>query len=192
MGLEKNTGKMTFVNISNGRLYTKEKNEQPEYFGSIDGIISEVKFKEEEYEGKKYEKAEIILFDGEERFCLGMRTDSGYFRGFCNSLKTGNPTGRMKISPSYKVKDEKPQTTCFVQQNGKALKHAYTLDNIGDLPPVQQVQFKGKIQYDGTAQIKFWKDWLSSIRFDNPQEQIDNNVPDHEQEEEQLDDGLPF
>lgn len=199
MSLETNTGKSIFVNISNGRLYTKEKDKEPVYFDTIGGTIIGVTFKEEEYQGKKYEKAHIAMMDGEEKYDLGIRTDSGYFRGFCNSLKNGDPTEKIKVSPSYKEKDGKPQTTCFVQQRGQALKHAYTMANMGDLPQVEKVTFKGQTQYDGSAQIAFWKNWLLSIKFEHPlfageAHNISEKEPENMVEEtaDSEDDGLPF
>ena len=167
MGLEVSNGKVTFVNIKEGKLYTKAKGEEPVYFNAISGVINGVKFEKETYQGKDYEKALITLTDNGERYILQMNTESGYFRGFCNSLKSGDPKLAVRISPSSKVENDKPKTTCFVSQNGKALKHAYTINNMGNLPQVEKVTFKGKDQWDGTKQIEFWKNWLLSINFDN-------------------------
>ena len=169
MGLNNNDNRATFVNISEGRLYTKEKGDKERnYFTDIDGTITRVEFKDEEYQGQKFEVAKITLVDNDDRFILQMRTDSGYFRGFCNSLKSSpNPTERINIAPSSKEKDGKPQTTCFVKQYGRALKHAHTKDNMGDLPQVNKVTFKGKEQWDATEQIEYWKKWLSSIKWEH-------------------------
>ena len=167
MGLNNNEGKITYVNISSGRLYTKEKDKQPVYFTDIDGTITKVDFKMEEYQGKHFEVARISLVDKDDKYILQMRVDSGYFRGFCNSPKTGDPLSKINIAPSYKEKDGKPQTTCFVKQNGKALKHAHTLENMGDLPKVNQVTFKGKTEWDGTEQINYWKNWLTGIKWEH-------------------------
>lgn len=168
MGLNNSAGAATFVNISKGRLYTKEKDKAPNYFTDIDGTITNVSFEERDFRGDKFEIAKFVLADNNDKFILQMRTDSGYFRGLCNSLKTGDPTDRINIAPSYKEIDDKPQSTCFVKQYGKVLKHAYAKDRMGDLPPVDIVTFKGKTQYDGSNQVEFWKKWLLSIKFNHP------------------------
>lgn len=165
MGLNNNEGKLTFVNISNGRLYTKAKDQQPVYYTDIDGTIIKVDFAQEEYQGKQFEVAKFTMTDRGEKFVLQMRVDSGYFRGFCNSLRTGDPTMPINVTPSYKEKDGKPQTTCFIKQFGKTLKFSFTKDNMGDLPPVEQVTFKGQTQWDGSKQLEYWKKWLQSIQF---------------------------
>ena len=160
----------TFVNIKQGTLVIAKKNEQgepdPETFASIKGVIFKVEFIEEEFKGKKYEKAKIYLTSENKNYILQMGTDSGYFRGFCNSLKSGSPTKELTITPSSKEVNGKNQTTCFIEQNGKFLKHFYTKDFNGDLPPLEKVEFKGVVHYDNKKQIEFWKKWLTE-RFED-------------------------
>lgn len=181
MGLTNNDNQATFVNISNGQLYTKEKDRERRYFTNIEGTITKVEFNAEEYQGKNFEVAKFTLVDGEDRFILQLRTDSGYFRGLCNSLKTGNPVERVTISPNSKEKDGKQQTTCFVKQYGKVLKHAFTLANMGDLPQVKSVVFKGQKQWDGTEQIEYWKNWLLALKFQHELIAQEETLPQHRQ-----------
>ena len=60
MGLENNAAMATFVNIKEGKLVIK-KNDVISTFDSISGVITAVKFKEDEYDGMKYEKIEITI-----------------------------------------------------------------------------------------------------------------------------------
>lgn len=190
MGLETSTGRATFVNIKEGRLYTKEKDKAPIFFNAISGVISGVNFKNEEYEGKAYEKMELVLMDGEDRFILSIRTDSGYFRGFCNSLRSGNPTEKIRIAPNYKLVNDKPQTTCFVSQNDTPLKHAFTKDHHGDYPQLENINGS----WDGSKQVEYWKQWLKSIIWDNGNAIPNNEFP--EKDDDQIEDPegteLPF
>ena len=168
MGLNKEEGRqITFVGISEGKLYTKKKGEEKEFFGSLTGTITKVKFEKDTYEGKEFERAAIYMVDGDENFCLHIRTDSGYFRGFCNSLRSGWPTKMLTVSAASKEDGGKVQTTCFVKQGGASLKHFYTKDKQGDLPQLKRVRYNGKDIWDGTEQIEFWKNWLLSIPFKN-------------------------
>lgn len=165
MGLETYDGNLTFVNISKGKLYTKKKGEDPVFFDSISGVITGVQFKMDEYEKKPYEKAELTIVDGDDKFVLAMRVDSGYFRGFCNAVKSGTPTEKVKISPFMKDEDGKTSTTCFVNQNGAAPKHYHTKDNVGGLPELKRVRVRGQDVWDGTEQIEYWKNWLKNIQW---------------------------
>jgi hypothetical protein len=168
-GLKESTGSLTFVNIKEGNLVVKQQDGTLKAYRQLGGCIKKISFSIEEYEGRKYEKAKILIDNVGEGYLLQMRTDSGYFRGFCNSLKSStNPKGELEISPSYKKQDGKnPQTTCFVSQNGKALKHAFTKDNMGDLPALKTTEFKGETHYDNTDQINYWKKWLLEIFNDD-------------------------
>ena len=185
MGLENNAAMATFVNIKEGKLVIKKNNEVVS-FDSISGVITGIKFKEDEYDGIKYEKIEITITDGDDNFILSMRTDSGYFRGLSNSLRTGDPTAHVRITPNYK-KDEGslPQTTCFVNQRGSgALKFYSTKSDPKDLPALDKFVVKGKDVYDSTKQINYWKAWWNSIQFISPflaqaEAKEENEINDH-------------
>ncbi len=167
MALGNNSGKLTFVNVKQGKLYIKPKDEEAQFFDFLEGTITKVDFSQESYNGQDYERANIVMVDGDDKYLLQLRTDSGYFRGFANSLRSGNPTDKIKVTPYYKEENGKPSTTCFVQQYGKILKHYFTRDNPGDYPQLEQVDFKGKTMWDGSKQIEYWKKWFASLQFEN-------------------------
>jgi len=190
-GLQKNQNlNATYVNIKEGSLVTKTKDGILETYDSLEGVMEKVEFITEEYEGKKIEKAKFYVNAIGDLYILQIKTNSGYFRGLCNSLASSStPKDMIKIVPSLKKDDKgKPKSTCFVGQNGKFLKHAYTKDNMGDLPDLEKVTFKGEVQYDNSKQIEFWKNWLSNLY--NPNQTIINNVAIDE-DDEYIDD-LPF
>jgi hypothetical protein len=167
MGLETNSGKITYLNIKEGKLSFKDAKGEKVTADAISGVITKVEFSIEEYLGREVEKAKITIVDGNDKYLLQMGVDSGYFRGFCNSLRSGDYTKKVRIAPFFADKDGKKSSTCFVEQNGKALKHFFTKDNPGELPPVEKVTFKGKDNYDGTKQIEYWKNWLLSLKLES-------------------------
>jgi hypothetical protein len=199
MGLQNSSdGKMTFVNIKQGKLVVKEKDKEPIFYTDLLGYIMKVEFKDDEYNGKHFEIAKFYIIDEkEERFCLQMRIDSGYFRGLVNSLKSGISKEKFLIKPNYQEKDGKPKTTCFVSQDGKVLKHAHTLSNMGDLPPAEKINFRGTEVWDSTKQMNYWKNWLMATDWHNPNlpTSVKEEIPSVmiEVEVESLgDDDLPF
>lgn len=167
MGLGDNTGRLTYLNIKKGKITYKDKSGEAKESGFIEGFITKIEFKTENYQGQDYEKANITIIDGEDKFLLQMNIDSGYFRAFCNAFKSGNPVLRTKISPSYSEKEGKKNSGCFVEQNGSALKWFYNKekDNLKELPAVEKIKVKGKDVYDGTNQLEFWKKWLLTLKF---------------------------
>lgn len=193
MGLENGNKKMTYLNISNGKLVYKESgSEEKKTADSVFGVIKKVEFCDDEYQGQAFNKVKMVISDGGEfDYMLQMRTDSGYFRGFCNSLRSGNPLESVKISPSVKEVNGKKQITCFVQQDGKWLKHFFNKDNNGDLPILEKVSFKGKDIYDGSAQVNYWKEWLfETYNNANSTEQV--NPEEHSIDSFESDNDIPF
>lgn len=187
MGLEKETKGLTFVNISEGKLYVKPKGGEKEFFAALSGTITGIEFAKDTYEGKEFELVKLKITDGDDTYLLQIRTESGYFRGFVNCLKSGNPTERIKISPSYK--DEK--ANIFVQQNGQWLKHYFTKDNQGDLPQLKRVRFKGQDVWDGTEQTGYWKKWLLCIKWEHEFIASSTPAPDANDVKDPISD-LPF
>lgn len=185
--------KITFVNIVKGQLCIKLKDQEPSFFSSIEGVIIGIKFKKETFKDKEYEKIEILFFDGIEKYIVSIRVDSGYFRGFMNSFKTANINKGIILIPSYKIKDGKPSTTCFIEQDGKILKHAYSKKNLGDLPPLERVNDTNI--YNSSNQIAFWKIWVSNLKFDDPFSTLQAVLLEsdyHKPDSKILDDDLPF
>jgi len=183
-GLVRRGEGVTYLNIKEGKLATK-RNGVVEIYDGVEGTITKVDFVTDEYEGRKYEKLSLYIKNGEETYVLQMNVDSGYFRNFCNALKSGKPKETMYIQPSYK-KDENGKTSagCFISQGGKYLKHTHTKDNMGDLPPLEKTVFKGETKYDNSKQIAYWKNWLTSVFG----EQVTEQQPSTEED----DSGLPF
>lgn len=191
-GLQRNQKTGTYVNIKEGSLVVKGADGNLESYDSLEGVIERVEFLVEEYEGKKIEKAKFYVNAIGEIFILQVKTNSGYFRGLCNSLASSlTPKDLLKIVPSLK-KDEKgkPKSTCFVVQNGKFLKHAFTKENMGDLPDLEKVTFKGEVQYDNTKQLEFWKNWLDKL-YNTDSRLVVKGDANTEDDEEYIDD-LPF
>ncbi len=154
---------VTYLNIKEGKLATKRNGVIATYDG-VEGTITKVDFVKDEYEGRHYEKLNVYINNEGETYVLQMNVDSGYFRNFCNALKSGKPKEILYIQPSYK-KDENGKTSagCFIKQGGKYLKHAHTKENMGDLPQLEKTVFKGETKYDNSKQIAYWKNWLTSV-----------------------------
>lgn len=192
MGLYNNTSRMTYVNVKKGKFYTKEKGGQPVFFTNLGGYITSVAFKVETLDGKTFEIAQFMIEDAGERNLLQLRTDSGYFRGFCNSLKSGQPTEYIDINPNYSETDGKSKTTVFVVQNGKTLKHAHTLNNMGDMPELELSSVDGKQVWDSSKQVAYWKKWLASQNWKKSEASEEESPKNTNYSSDIVEDDLPF
>jgi hypothetical protein len=166
MGLETNDGSLLYLNIKNGKITYKKDGEKKET-DAVSGIITALKFEDKEYEGNKYEQLALTIVDGGEKFILQMSTDSGYFNSFCNSLRTGDPTKRVKITPWLDVVKGKKKSGIFVEQFGKALKWFATKDKPMDVPPMESTVFDGKTLWSSKKQQAYWKNWLLSVKWEH-------------------------
>jgi hypothetical protein len=192
-GLKETTSeKIIYVNIKEGKLVVRLPDKTLKEYASLEGVIRKVLFVNEEYDGKKFEKAKFYINAIGETHILQMRIDSGYFRGFCNSLRSSSyPTEILEITPHFNKADGKTKTTCFVKQNGVTLKHFFTKNNMGDLPSLEIHEFKGQPMYDNVKQIEYWKNWLNQT-FPETTEEQNSKQSKLDFDSEPLLDDMPF
>lgn len=150
---------LTFVNIKEGKFIIKEGDVKKEY-NYIEGWITGLEIKDDEYQGKAFKKLMITLEDGIERFQLQMRLDSGYGRAFCCLIPNVDPLKDVNISLSYKVENKKPQAGLFIRQGTTPIKWAFTRDNPNGLPELKSTVHKGETLWDNTDQERFFIDLL--------------------------------
>src|SRR5687767_2196758 len=138
MGPGKSDG-VIFANIKEGKIHIKaSKDAAVEEFTFIEGYITGLKVVEKTWENEKYKQINVNLHDGVSKtWQLQMRLSSGYGRAFCKILPNITLADPVKISPNVKEEDGEKRYTVFVRQNDKALTHAFTKDNPGEMPPIE-------------------------------------------------------
>lgn len=185
-------GSIIYLKVINGQIIKKNKDKSFESYTEISGTIIDVKYEMDRYKESTFEMAKVYIRDGNETYCLQMRTESGYFRGLCNSLKSGDISNPVLLKPHIDTR-ENSKTTIFVKQHGEWLKHFHPKDNLGDCPEVKIVIFKGKEQKDGTEQTEFFKRWLISQNWGGQKDKtIKDAVKERNNFDEELPDDLPF
>ena len=166
MGLSSNSGNVIYLNVKNGKVARKNANGDIQLFDSVEGVITAVDFKDDEYNGQKFRKLVLTIEDGGEKYLLQVRTDSGSFRGLTQSIANADINSAVKLIPSSKTGDNgKPQTTIFVSQHGKALKWKWkwNKDHQGDLPPLEKVKIKGQDVYDNSKQLEYFEQFWKAL-----------------------------
>lgn len=173
MGLSNTTGGITYLNLKEGKFARKNANGDIELFDAVDGLITGIEFQDDEYNGTKFRKLKLTLEDESQKYLVQVRTDSGYYRGLTNSIANADINQPVKLIASSKLGDNgKPQTTIFVNQNGKALKWKWSKDNPGELPELEKVKVKGQMVYDNSKQLEYFeKFWLSLKKIEKPTEE---------------------
>jgi hypothetical protein len=170
MGLSNTTGGITYLNLKEGKFARKSANGDIELFDAVDGLIIGIEFQDDEYNGTKFRKLKVTLEDNGQKYLVQVRTDSGYYRGLTNSIANADINQPVKLIANSKLGDNgKPQTTIFVNQNGKALKWKWSKDNQGELPELEKVKVKGQMVYDNSKQLEFFeKFWAGLITSGKP------------------------
>jgi hypothetical protein len=157
---ETNKKKTHWVKIKDGKL-SYWNGEKELIFDEMQGIVSDIFFKDDEYQGRTFTLALFTLFCDAEKYILSINTDSSYFRSFCNYLRSADITKNVLIRPKITEDEGKKKYSIFLQQEGKWLKAYYTKLHPGDFPQLVVHEIAGKKVYDNTLQIAFWKNWLT-------------------------------
>jgi hypothetical protein len=134
-----------------------------QYFDHVSGFINTIKIHPPKVGFEKFgHTLEIGIVDGDDQFVLQTQRDGGYAVAFFKMLPNLDFSKRTTIIPSMKMENEKKKVTIFINQGGSgAVKHAFTKDNPGDMPPLKKVMLRGEEQWDNFDQMEFFTDMLN-------------------------------
>jgi len=121
------------------------------YYDSFVGKLVDIKITDGEY-GKAWN---FYFQDTKEVYILQLGYNNGFANALLKMLPNADLTKEMKVSPVSKEENGKVKSSLFVNQDGVALKHAYTTDNPIGLPQWTQITVKGEKVWDSTDQLKF-------------------------------------
>ncbi len=141
---ENTTGSTTRVN-KNGKTVHEM------YHDSFTGKLVGIKTQDGAY-GKNW----LFSFkDKEETYNLQLGYSNNYAVSILKMLPNIDLSKEMKVSPKSEEKDGKIQTSLFINQDGKPVKHAFTKDNPNGIPQWEQITVKGVPTWDSTKQLLF-------------------------------------
>jgi hypothetical protein len=130
------------------------------YYDNFTGKLVGIKVKD----GGAYEKQWVFSFqDTGEVYVLQLGYTNSFAKNILKMLPNADLSKEMKLSPSTKVEaDGTKKSSIFINQDGTALKHAYTRDNPNGLPPMTQVMVKGSLVWDDTDQMIFLENMVNT------------------------------
>jgi len=149
-----------------------------EFYKGWRGTITDIKTRENDY-GKNWM---IYLTDEFGDYILQLPYSSGYSASFLKALPNLDPSQPVTITPSLKIEGDKKRTSLFLNQNGVALKWAYTKDNPNGLPQLMQIKVKGKTTWDDSDIMEFLEnmvnnEFLPKLNGNNPIENETDDIP---------------
>ncbi len=121
------------------------------FYDSFTGKLIDIKVQDGTY-GKTWN---FVFRDHEEPYTLQLSYSNSFSTALLKMLPNIDLTKEMKISPSVKEIDGKDRSSLFINQDGKAMKHAYSRENPNGMPDMEQVTVKGVLVWDDTKRLEF-------------------------------------
>jgi hypothetical protein len=129
------------------------------FYDSFTGKLLDIKVQDSTY-GKTWN---FVFQDKKELYTLQLSYSNSFATAFLKILPNIDLSKEIKVSPSVKEVDGKNKSTLFVNQDGNALKHAFTRENPNGLPAMEQVTIKGDLQWDDTKQLVFLQNMVDTV-----------------------------
>lgn len=121
------------------------------FYTSFTGRLLDIKTQDGTY-GKSWV---FDFIDEGEVYHLQLSYSNSFATQFLKILPHIDLSKPMKVSPSVKEVDGKSKSSLFVNQDGIALKHAFTRENPNGLPDMEEVVVKGQKTWDDTKRLEF-------------------------------------
>lgn len=162
-------GSKKFLSVVGGKISQKVTAETPNavkrinkngaeiwelQFGSVSGIIRDIKLKEDATYGNQYE---ITIQDADESYLLQIPQSGRLASSLLSRIPNMDRTGYVQIDTWAIQEDGKTKQFLTVRQNDKVVQPFYSKDNPNGLPSMVQVKIKGVMQWDDSDQLEFYK-----------------------------------
>jgi hypothetical protein len=184
------TGATQRVNKLGKSVYEK-------YYDNFTGKLINIRTQDSPY-GKQW----VFDFkDREDIYHLTLSYANGFASTFLKILPNIDVSKEIKVSTSTKEVDGKKKNSLFVNQDGVALKHAYSKENPNGLPQWEQVVVKGVQVWDNTKELEFLENMvkttilpkLEGLPVDTAEAKADAEFDSYGKEPEAIDpDSIPF
>ena len=170
MGLENREGGK-YISIFNGKFTQRVQEGTPgaiervnkngkvvheKFYDSFTAKLVNIKIGDSPY-GKQWT---FSFRDNGEVYHLNLGYSNGFAKQFVKMLPNIDLSKEMKISPSVKEVDGQKKSSLFVNQDGIAIKHAFTKDNPNGLPTMEEITVKGNKVWDDTKQMAFLEEMV--------------------------------
>lgn len=170
MGLEEREGG-NYITILNGKFCQRVKEDTAgaiqrtnklgktvweKFYDSFTGKLVNIKTQDGAY-GKQW----MFYFkDKADVYILQLGYSNSFSKNIIKMLPNCDLTKEMRLSPSVKEVDGVKKSSIFINQDGVAIKHAYTKDNPNGLPQMKQIVVKGNPTWDDTEQMIFLEEMV--------------------------------
>ena len=127
-------------------------------FDQLSGKLVKIAYEED----KEYGNSWVLTIVDDKTYRLNLSVNSSSTFYFLNRLI--NADLDLKAPMLFKifseVENDKKKQVILISQGGKYIQGVYTKDNQQDLPQMEQIMFKGKLEWDSTKRDIFMRDLI--------------------------------
>lgn len=167
MALKNRDNNVNYLRVRDGKFFIGKDTTTP--YSELEGLITEMRYKDEEYEGTPQRKL-IIVIEDDERYQLGINVESSTYSSLVSFLANVDVSKRLTLHPKQDTinKDGKDVTrrSMLVSQEGKFAKSYFTKDDNHGLPAWETVKVGNKKVTDKSAYLAFLEEFVTKTFFD--------------------------
>lgn len=168
MALKNRDQSKKYLRLKEGKFYIN-KEETP--YEELEGTITGIRYKDEEYEGAPIRKLAIIIADEDDTYELGLNVESSNYTSLVSFLKNVDINKPLTLHPKVDVqnKDGKEVTrrSILVSQDGKYAKSYFSKDSGNTTPEWKTVKVGNKKITDKTDFLEFYEDFVKENLISN-------------------------
>lgn len=195
MGLKNRDINKQYVRVKDGKFFLGKDLETP--YEELEGKITALYYKDEEFEGSPLRKLIVVLQDGEDNYQLGLNVETPNYSTLVSFLKNVDVTRTLTLHPkmdSFK-KDgiDVTRRSILVSQDGKFAKSYFTKDENHGLPKWEVVTVGKKKVTDKSAYLDYLEKFVTTdlISKIQPEDAKPSAKPQREKEPVEAEDPFP-
>lgn len=164
MGLKNRENNVQYVRAKNGKFYLGKDLDTG--YDELEGVITSMSYKNEEYKGQPLRKLIVVLSDGDDNYQLGINVETSKYSSLVSFLKNVDVSRRLTLHPKMDVQtkdgEEVTRESILVSQDGKYAKSYFNKDNTHGLPKWDVVVVGKKKVTDKSAYLEFLEKFVLS------------------------------
>lgn len=175
MGLKDRQSNVVYLRIKE-HTYTEDGREKTKYgfatgkddmpYAELEGKITSLSFKNEDYEGNPIRKLIVVINDGEDNYQFGLNVESSSYSSFVSFIAnveelSNTITIHPRLDKAVRDGKEISRRSILVSQNGNFAKSYFTKEDPKGLPEWKIVKVSGKNMADKTEYLEFLENFVN-------------------------------
>lgn len=162
MALKNRDTNKKYLRLKDGKFYI---NKEDTPYEELEGTITSIRYKDEEFEGTPIRKLAIVISDEDENYELGLNVESSNYTSLVSFLKNVDINQPLTLHPKVDTynKDGKEITrrSILVSQNGTFAKSYFSKESGNTTPDWKVVKVGTKKVTDKTDYLEFFEEFVN-------------------------------